>query len=291
MSKASKTTGGGGVGVVEEGDGNASSSSTSSAASQSAPTSSEIKYVKFKNYGLHKSLGENLNNIEQIIISGGSSATSSGVRHLHSNSSGVGVSHISKSTMNLTSTNASSFIESGFYESNNTSVHWSNSNKKSCEKKQLPQPQQPQQQKKQQQQQQPEFTSAAAPPSSVCNRANRYSLCQNYKNEFNLNRNASGGSLSNSRNNRNPNAPSAPLNSRSMFKSCSPQRSTDKRASQVDYRYASPIVIRRAQTNFSRFEPAQPVAERLAVVAPQKVVPTSAGSQKSHIPIPAGLCF
>jgi hypothetical protein len=207
----------------------------------SAPTNSEIKYVKFKNYGLHKSLGENLNNIESI-ISGGSSAASSSnsYKNQRTDSSGVN-SYISKSTMNLT-TNGSSFFESGFYDSNNTTYcnmyEKKLKNGKSTEKQE-----------------------------TKCNRENRYSLCKNYKNEFNSTKYLNSTPTRDDNRGRNCYTPSVPLNSRSMFKSCSPQRS--KRSSQVDYKYANPIVIRRAQTNFVRFEP-RPVEKPSAQINLQK---------------------
>jgi hypothetical protein len=207
--------------------------------SGSAPTSSEIKYVKFKNYGLHKSLGENLNTIESVISGSGSTTASSVKNHknqnLHTDSSGVN-SYISKSTMNL-NTNASSFFESGFYDLNNTmySNMYAKKNK----------------------------NGKTAEQEAIYNRENRYSLCKNYKNEFNSNKQLNGTGASSSRDNsrgRNCYTPSVPLNSRSMFKSCSPQRS-NKRSSQLDYKYANPVVICRAQTNFARFEP-RPVVEK-----------------------------
>ena len=85
-----------------------SSASTARLANSPQSNNSEIKYVKFKNYGLHKSLGENLNKIDSPVPASSTSYLNHNAKQLKNSSSGggggvAGGGYISKSTINLPS--------------------------------------------------------------------------------------------------------------------------------------------------------------------------------------------
>lgn len=168
----------------------------------SQATNSEIKFVKFKNYGLHKSLGENLNNIDSMATShsstnntSGGSSSRSQVAHRASNQNAL----TSKSTVSLhnhANRNSNDFEASNILSRNNATTQKFNESMK---------------------------------PTTTSERTNQ-SVSSYPSSSFTV--------------------------TRGMYKSCSPH--STKRNSQVEFKYASPNLIDRAQSNFTKTEPSRP---------------------------------